>query len=304
MATNPGQDPQPSMAPKLRTVASDVSRRWLRRWLAVAVGQPRRDVARAEAEAEARAEAVAEAVARQDLATSGPAAGSAASLLEAARYELKFVAAEIAYHDLVAWLQQHKEAFYRPYPRRQINNVYFDRFDFDCYEDSISGTSAREKVRYRWYGDAELPQPGQLEIKLRRNRFGWKRNFPVTSLSGTATTWNDMKREILEGLPRDARWWLHEYGCPILINRYERDYWVSRRNGIRATVDRHLRVYDQRYSGRINTSRRVDVSREIVLEVKGPSGSAEVLSEIVTKLPLPLTRHSKYCNALDLLRGL
>lgn len=275
------------MSLESRKVAPD-SRTWLRRWLAPAGRQPH----------------LGEADAGQGPATQGPEEGGPPSLEEAARFELKFVAAETAYHDLVAWLQQHREAFYRPYPRRQINNVYFDRFDYDCYEDSISGTSAREKVRFRWYGEAELPQPGQLEIKLRRNRFGWKRSYPVPGLSGTATTWNHVKREILEGLPRDARWWLHEYGCPILINRYERDYWVSRRNEIRATIDRRLRVYDQRYSGRVNISRRLDVSRQVVLEIKGPSGSAEVLSEIVMRLPLPLSRHSKYCNALDLLRGL
>lgn len=257
---------------------------WLRRWLLP--------------------EPAAEQATGARLLTRDSAGGGTRSLEDVARFELKFVTAETAYHELTGWLRQHPAAFYRPYPPRQINNVYFDRFDYDSYEDSMAGISAREKVRYRWYGDAELPQPGQLEIKLRKNRLGWKKSYPVAGLSGTATSWNRIKREILEGMPREAGWWLHEYDWPILINRYERDYWVSRGNGIRATIDRQLRVYDQRYSSRVNTLRRSDMSRYIVLEVKGPSRSAEVLSEIVTKLPLPLSRHSKYCNAVDILRGM
>ena len=112
-----------------------------------------------------------------------------------------------------------------------------------------------------------------------------------------------MKSRILQALPGHAKWWIQEYGCPILINRYERDYWVSRNHGIRATIDRNLRVYDQRYSGTINTTKRMNISQHVVLEIKGPTGAADAMSELVADLPLPLTRYSKYCAGVDALRG-
>lgn len=222
---------------------------------------------------------------------------------ETARFELKFVTGERAYHDLEDWLRRHSEAFVRPFPSRRVNTVYFDRFGYDSYGDSTQGVSSRVKVRYRWYGDSALPESGQLEVKVRRNRLGWKHCYSVNGISCPSKSWAEVNECILGATPAGAGYWLLEYPHPIVLCRYYRDYWVSRSTGIRATIDRNQSIYDQRYSTTINVSTRTEIPRTVVLEVKGPAGAEAAISQLVSDLPLPLSRHSKYCGAVDALHG-
>lgn len=225
------------------------------------------------------------------------------SVQEGARHELKFVAIETCERDVRYWLRNHSAGFFRPYPTRQVNNVYFDRPDYDSYAVSTEGVSARVKVRYRWYGEDSAPRPGQLEVKLRRNRLGWKESYPVPDLPTGLRRWTEIRRAILERLPAEGRWWLLEHDRPIVINHYEREYWVSRDGGIRATIDRRPVVYDQRLRATVNVSARAEMPRPVVLEIKCAAGSTADASRAVADLPLPLARHSKYCAAVETLHG-
>ena len=219
------------------------------------------------------------------------------------RHEFKFVASETDYHVILSWLKLQAPGFRRAYPPRRVNNVYFDRIDYDAYGESVAGTSARVKVRYRWYGKTPYPAAGRLEVKLRQNRVGRKLRYPVDTLDGSMQDWVTVKRRILDALPSDGRGWLLEYSNPLITNHYERDYWVSSDGVIRATLDRDQVVYDQRYAQTPNTSRRALLDRTMVLEVKCAVQDAETVSRLVSTLRLPLSRHSKYCNAVKAVAG-
>ena len=219
------------------------------------------------------------------------------------RQELKFVGAETTYHELEAWLRAQPQGFRRAYPSRRINNIYFDCADFVAYQNSVSGASSRAKVRYRWYGAEPYPDVGQFEVKLKRDRVGWKLTYPVEGLDGTIHRRSAIGRYILDALPPEGRVWLFEYDQILIMNRYVRDYWTSSDGTLRVTLDHDQVIYDQRYSSLMNCRKAANTPRTVVLEVKYSSKDAEHVSRLVSTLPLALSRHSKYCNAVSLVEG-
>ena len=211
------------------------------------------------------------------------------------RYEIKFVAPAHTYHFLLEWLKLSHLGFSVAHPSRSINNIYFDTYDYAAYEENLAGISSRSKVRYRWYGDSVYPAVGTLEVKCKRNNFGWKLNYKVKSPPYTEKAkWREIMKLLIDQLPPEGRRWLIECPQPTLVNRYQREYLVSRCGLIRATVDTSLRGYDQRYKPWPNWKRHSNLPKIIVLEVKCGLQEREALTQMLSKIPLRSGRCSKY----------
>ena len=103
-----------------------------------------------------------------------------------ARLEIKFASYDVHKPELLKWIASHPARFKTPYPDRKVNNVYFDTYGYDGFVQNLSGGSSRIKVRYRWYGDSVVPAPGTLEVKCKRNYFGWKLRFQCPQLRSRA----------------------------------------------------------------------------------------------------------------------
>jgi hypothetical protein len=219
------------------------------------------------------------------------------------RHELKFTAAEWHFHRLHAWLRMRPEGFRRAYPNRRVNNVYFDRGDFEFFRDSVEGSTARVKVRYRWYGKSRLPGPGRLEMKQRRNQLGWKKVFDIGSLDPELRRWPDIRARIIQQQPLEGRRWLQACDIYLIVNSYLREYWVSADGRLRVTFDRHQMVFDQRYGAPVNVTRAAPIDPMLVMEVKCPPHAVLAASRLVGDLPLTLCRNSKYCSAIDAITG-
>jgi len=221
-----------------------------------------------------------------------------------ARYEIKFVAHELEYHRLLLWIRQHPSCFFNEYPDRQVNNVYFDSYNHRSYDDNISGSSSRIKVRYRWYGSSIQPAKGRLEIKCKRNQFSWKINYDVEEgFAGQKKSWREMKSHLTEQLPVEARQWLTTNPVPVLINRYDRKYFRTRNDKIRVTLDSDLRIYDQTRNPYPNFSFQANTPRTFVLEVKFPRGLRNKASHIIRDIPIRVSRHSKYIVGFHSING-
>jgi len=121
-----------------------------------------------------------------------------------ARHEVKYVAHASETHRVACWILDNAAGFRETYPERQINNVYFDTFDYAAYRDNLSGVSRRTKVRFRWYGRSDTPESGVLEIKCRRNRIGWKGSHPVGALPLANHRWIDIRRQLRNQLSAEA----------------------------------------------------------------------------------------------------
>ena len=222
---------------------------------------------------------------------------SAAPSLEQLRYEIKFVAAAHQRDFVLQWVRNHWAGFVEPYPPRQINNVYFDSFAMTAFHENLSGTSRRSKVRWRWYGDTHAPERGTLEVKRRRGGLGWKLSYKTAGLelkAGAPGGWGALQRKLRNELPAAGRIWLDAHPLPVLINRYERRYFLSGDGAVRLTVDWNQRVHDQKLRGTPNLAYLANLPETLVVELKFAVSEFTNASAIVQGMPLRISRNSKY----------
>jgi SPX domain protein involved in polyphosphate accumulation len=218
----------------------------------------------------------------------------------AKRCEIKFVSPEVEYNKLMQWIRDNQACFFREFPSRQVNNVYFDSFNFHSYYENISGSSSRVKVRYRWYGESPHPVNGALEVKWKRNHFSGKTIYGVSeSLEQIGNDWGRMQKEITSHLPESGKIWMRLNPIAILINRYKRDYFRSRDGKVRVTLDTCLRVYDQMRKSTPNYNVKSNFPSIVVLEVKFPRKFKTLASQILKDIPLRVSRNSKYVSDLS-----
>jgi len=223
---------------------------------------------------------------------------------EQARLEIKFVAPAHEERLLASWFAGHPACFSEPFPARRVNNVYFDTYDWLAFRQNLSGASQRYKVRYRWYGTSSLPGRGALEVKCKRNFYGWKLRYPVADApSVEGDRWQEIRRRLSSQLTQAGRTWLDANPQPVILNRYQRRYLVTHDQKVRATIDSQLAVYDQRYKPRPNLWRVSNMPRVIVVELKFDRSERERASRLVEGLPLRVSRHSKYVTGVQSIQG-
>lgn len=214
---------------------------------------------------------------------------------EDSRYEIKFVAHEVEFHRIVQWIKLHRLCFSAQYEDRWVNNVYFDTFDYQAYSENLSGISSRTKVRYRWYGLEPYPQIGTLEIKCKRNYFGWKINCPMDEAPYTKNaSWKDIRKNILKQIGHEEKKWLVLNPQAMIINRYKRKYFTSHNQKIRITVDTNQSVYDQRYKPYPNVSHKANIPKTLVVEIKFERKDKDLGFKIIEGFPIRVGRNSKY----------
>ncbi len=218
---------------------------------------------------------------------------------EFARLEIKFVNYREEFAKLEQWLKLHWLGFAQPYPDRKINNIYFDSFDYRAYAENLSGASQRNKVRYRWYGEVELPASGTLEVKRKRNFFGWKLKYPVAEPPyEPGLTWKEIRRRIYRQIPAEGQIWMQDHPQIMMLNRYWRRYYVSNCQRIRVTFDWDQAIWDQRYKSTPNFHLRGVLPDTVVVEVKFARADRDLASEMIQSLPVRVGRHSKYMNGV------
>ncbi|MCP5050112.1 MAG: VTC domain-containing protein, partial [bacterium] len=98
------------------------------------------------------------------------------------RCERKFTVTESSHREVEGLIKFHPAMFSEIYRQRYVNNIYFDSPDMKHYEDNVSGTEKRQKVRIRWYGDlfggVETPV---LEIKRKTGVLGSKDGYKLSA---------------------------------------------------------------------------------------------------------------------------
>lgn len=215
------------------------------------------------------------------------------------RHEIKYVGYAIQLGALRHWLQHSPQRFVVPYPPRRVNNVYFDDFEFSAYSQNLAGVSERSKVRYRWYGESRYPGKGVLEVKRKRNMFGWKLRYPIDEPGwSNESSWRDVIASMRAALPLDGRMWLDRNPLPTLLNSYRREYFVSSDGAIRATIDTAQRVCDQRFARSPNLKYAAALEDTVVVEFKFARQERLRASRMFRGFPLRVGRHSKYMNGM------
>ena len=68
------------------------------------------------------------------------------------------------------------------YPTGLVNSLYFDTFDLEAHQESMSGAFRKNKVRIRWYGDDDSPRGTRtiyFELKSKQGFVGTKQRLKM-----------------------------------------------------------------------------------------------------------------------------
>ncbi len=216
-----------------------------------------------------------------------------------ARFEIKFVVYESKLHEIEKWIKLHPACFLKHHPERTIHNIYFDTHNYDAFDENLSGVSRREKLRYRWYGDSITPESGRLELKIRRNLLGWKEIFNISEAPYVnGANWCSIINRLKQQTTLRERLWLHANPFPILINIYDRNYYISADGKMRLTIDMSFKVWDQRFKSLPNFKHASHVARTVVIEIKCDHNHGKIASQILQGFPARVGRHSKYMTGV------
>jgi len=218
------------------------------------------------------------------------------------RREVKIPVPAGRYHDVLAWVRLHPAHWRSPYPPRQINNIYFDTPTYAGLKANLAGIGDRAKLRLRWYGESLAHVVGgQLELKQKRGRIGWKESVSVDlDVDLGRICWSDLSSTLAGSAGALGRRWCAEFPVPVLINAYRRDYYATPDGVVRLTVDRDLRAFGQR-STAVPNLRAPEVSEDLaIIELKAPEDAVALmrLDDALSNLPVTVGRYSKYVSGV------
>jgi hypothetical protein len=219
------------------------------------------------------------------------------------RYEIKLQYEGLHLQEVRQWIRLHSLAFRSAYPTRQVNNIYFDTWGLDTLNDHLSGLGERRKLRLRWYGENIEFARGQLEVKHKNNRIGWKHTYPIAAALDLA---NHNWMEIHKILQQHTEGTFHELvsiSRPVIINSYQRDYYIACDGLTRLTLDYEIAAYDQQLTQAPNLMFRIPLLNLVILEIKCETRFDVDLASIIAEFPLRTEKHSKYITGMSAMAG-
>ncbi len=215
------------------------------------------------------------------------------------RYEIKMTCDSLLLPDVRAWVNMHPDAFIVAYPPRRVNSLYFDTFEAGCLSDNLIGVGERAKLRFRWYGNGYSQVRGHLELKGRINQLGWKERFPIpATFNLTSLSWSAFIQQLRQRVSGDFDMWMSALGQPTLINGYRREYYESRDRQVRLTIDYDMIAYEQFTYRSPNLVYKAPIPSQTIVEVKADSALHRRVSNVLSSLPLQVSRNSKYVNSV------
>jgi SPX domain protein involved in polyphosphate accumulation len=219
------------------------------------------------------------------------------------RFERKFLTDQMSFEEIEQVVLFHPACFQEIHHQRQVNNIYFDTPDLRFFEDNVSGRSDRVKVRIRWYGESQnyLHSP-HLEIKIKKGLVGRKAIYKISDVDMTAFSSEISISSYLSGqnLPSQVLEFMNHLE-PVLMNSYKRKYFESFNRRFRFTIDKEMKYYDFRT---IPSGTAIPVTERFnrILELKYNQEFDDVSDQIVSVLPMRLTKSSKYVTGVYSIR--
>ena len=219
------------------------------------------------------------------------------------RYEIKLQYDGQHLYKVRQWIGLHSLAFIPAFPSRQVNNIYFDTSGLDSLNDHLSGVGERRKLRFRWYGEKIDCALGLLEIKQKINRIGWKYTTPIpTTLDLAHLNWAQI-HEIIQQHTEGIFYEMISVSRPVIINSYQRDYYIASDGQTRLTLDYATKAYNQHLTHVPNIKFRVPLLNLLILEIKTETQHDVDLPRLVAEFPLRTEKHSKYINGMSAMLG-
>jgi hypothetical protein len=217
------------------------------------------------------------------------------------RYERKFIAEKIPGGIAESLVKRNSACFSESYPPRQVNNIYFDTPGMDCYHDNLFGIGKRWKVRIRWYNDLfGRVDAAILEFKIKKGFTGTKRSYELPGFNISrehfdSSLWKHYFNR--SSLPDDVKARLAGLQ-PVLLNTYQRSYFVSAGKRFRITVDGRMEYYNMRptWNHFLHLFREHD---KTVIELKYDFKWDNEAGLITNEIPFRVMKNSKYISGIS-----
>ncbi len=189
------------------------------------------------------------------------------------RFEKKFVVEKTKLHSVLFDLKS--SGFFKIFPNRIVNSIYFDDKNFSAYYENLEGLSYRTKYRFRFYGEYSKIINGKFERKIKKNDVNYKLSEPKS------ITYKNIYKINFPNNPN-----LNSN----IHTKYERYYFYNRVKNIRCTVDIGLHIINVK-------NKLVKYFDDIIIEFKC---NKKIIINNVIKNANYNTRCSKYCIGIDL----
>ena len=190
--------------------------------------------------------------------------------------------------------------FFREYPTRDVNSIYYDTMNFELFNSSEAGYASRTKIRIRWYDNSDKQH---LEYKIKEAELG-KKNYENDIVnSDNIKQINIIDKSYSKIINRNIPKVINYIYYPNLAVSYRRDYLISSDHLTRLTFD-----YDIQFAKILNYGNQYKINcwkpaENSVLEIKYDENTSNefFLSNLADQLNLNLSRFSKYCQAVHYL---
>lgn len=184
------------------------------------------------------------------------------------------------------------------HPTRWVNSLYFGSTNYSTLENSIEGDNLRQKVRLRWYGDNTLAiNKPRLELKSKHGDVVTKTVFDLDLDLNSFSNIKELTKELNFKIKNNevASTVLKLNPLPILLNSYQRDYFLSFDKKIRLTLDYNLSSMNA-----LTAFKKIKMNKSllspVVVEVKYNVEDSEHAEPICHILNSRQTNHSKLTN--------
>lgn len=205
------------------------------------------------------------------------------------RYERKYLLKKINLNKFLAEL--FKNNYHKIYKKRFINNIYYDTYNYDLLNHNIEGLSERKKIRVRWYGQTFELSKKTIELKIKSEFLNTKKTLSIGKFK--FNSFNEIKKfndYVIDNLLVKKNFEFYNEiinKIPVILNRYQRSYYLSPDKNIRVTIDSDLNFYSP-------ITKIKSFEKNIVVEIKYKND--QNFSNNFNNLTL--TRYSKYAQGL------
>ena len=209
------------------------------------------------------------------------------------RFERKWILKDGDYLKLINSLLRSNFFFRSQYPKRKVNSIYFDNSKLKSIRENLDGVSNKKKIRLRWYGNHKNLTDPILEIKSKRGYETKKESFKIKKLDKV----NYLNPRNLETILNEvnkvtkSKNKLH----PILTTHYERQYFISNQNKVRATVDYNLESIFLKNLSELQLTKKY--FPECILELKYSTKIDRLVRHKLNEMTLRLSKNSKFVSS-------
>ena len=206
------------------------------------------------------------------------------------RFEKKWKINSHHFYDVYRALTESNFKFVEQYDPRWVNSIYYDNDFFNSVIQNLDGNEIKKKIRLRWYGSDCLIKNLFLEIKSKKGMVTQKRKIDLkeTNIKLNLSLLKKVQKNILKKYPN----FLGQN--PFTKVRYNRTYFISQNNNVRATIDKNI-SYQKINNYKIETQSFND--NDLILEFKYNTEFDNYVRNNLKNISLRLSKNSKFINS-------